>query len=623
MKTWPIEGELRESVVAALQKSPWFKELEKQQLETVVGLAVLLGYGPGETIVRMGEPSNSIFLLIRGEVAIEVGRKEGESIEVGRMRPPFTFGEIGLLLGKRRTATVIATDEVFALNFGAETFQKMFDEVPGFRKSLARGLASRLEDLSEMVLPEHKAADGTPAEDVFSLLPLSFVQRHRVLPVKVDGNVITVGFIEDPTPQALAGVRQQLPGMEINPVRITAQMFNQVLVSHSGMARPSGAGAPPEVEVPTSEVSTDDMPPMLRSLLERVVAEGGSDLHLVAGRKPLWRVDGDIRPIEDAAVLGRTEVLDLIGPVLQERHRREFTDRKDTDLALSLPGVGRFRVNLFWTHRGVSAALRQIPWKILTLEQLGMPPVLKSFCMQPKGLVLVTGPTGSGKSTTLAAMIDYINRFRGVHIVTLEDPVEFVHEDVKCLINQREIGAQVESFARGLRAALREDPDVVLLGEIRDAETAALSLEIANTGHLVFATLHTNSAVSSVERLVDLFPGDQQGQARATLGDVLRGIVAQTLCKGRTGGRLAAVEVLVCGAAASNLIREGKPAQLLNVMQTGGKEGNRLLNDDLARLVRDHKVLYEEALSKAVDKYDLARRLGKVRGHFERTEDEK
>jgi twitching motility protein PilT len=449
------------------------------------------------------------------------------------------------------------------------------------------------------------------------------MQRHRVLPLQVDGNVITVGFIEDPTPQALAGVHQQLPGMEVKPVRITSQLFNQVLGSYAG----AGAAAPAVVgeglEIPTSEVSGENIPPLLRGLLERVVAEGGSDLHLCAGRKPLWRVDGDVFPIEDAAPLGRSEVFDLLGPVLQQRHRDEFAERRDTDFAVAMAGVGRFRVNLYWTHAGVSAAMRQIPWKILTLEQLGMPPVLKTFCMQPKGLVLVTGPTGSGKSTTLAAMVDYINRFRQCHIVTLEDPVEFVHQDAKALVNQREIGSQVESFARGLRAALREDPDVVLLGEIREAETAALALEIANTGHLVFATLHTNSAVSTVERLVDMFPGEQQNQARSTLADVLRGVVAQTLCKGRTGGRVAAVEVLVGGVAATNLIREGKPAQLMNVMQVGAKEGNRLLNDDLARLVRDHKVLYEEALGKAVDKYDLARRLGKVKGVFERTEGDK
>jgi len=621
MKTWAIEGDLHGGVVAALQKSPWFKALDKDQLASVVEVATLLSYPPGERIVTLGEPSDSIFLLMRGEVAVEVGRKGGDdTAEVGRMRPPFTFGEIGLLLGKRRTATVVAVEEVYALKFDAATFQRIFDEVPGFRLSLARGLASRLQDLSEMVLPEHTATDGMPSEELLAMLPPSFMQRHRVLPVEVEGNVITVGFIEDPTPQALAGVHQQLPGMEVKPVRITSQLFNRVLGSYAGAGAAAPAPAGGGLEVPTSEVSGENVSPLLRGLLERVVAEGGSDLHLCAGRKPLWRIDGEIQPIEDAAPLGRSEVLDLLAPVLQQRHRDEFAERRDTDFAVALAGIGRFRVNLYWTHAGVSAAMRQIPWKILTLEQLGMPPVIKSFCMQPKGLVLVTGPTGSGKSTTLAAMIDYINRFRGCHIVTLEDPVEFVHQDAKALVNQREIGSQVESFARGLRAALREDPDVVLLGEIREADTAALALEIANTGHLVFATLHTNSAVSTVERLVDMFQAEQQNQARATLADVLRGVVAQTLCKGRTGGRVAAVEVLVGGVAATNLIREGKPAQLMNVMQTGGKEGNRLLNDDLARLVRDRKVLYDEALSKAVDKYDLARRLGKVRGQFERTE---
>jgi twitching motility protein PilT len=248
----------------------------------------------------------------------------------------------------------------------------------------------------------------------------------------------------------------------------------------------------------------------------------------------------------------------------------------------------------------------------MSLEKLGLPPVLKTFCTQPKGLVLVTGPTGSGKSTTLAAMIDYINRMQRCHIVTIEDPIEFVHEEDQCLINQREIGSHVKSFERGLRAALREDPDVVLLGELREKEAATLALEIANTGHLVFSTVHTNSAISTVERIIDMFPPDAQPQARSSLADNMRGVISQTLCKGRTGGRVAAVEVLVGSVAVANLIREDKPSQLQNIMQVGGKEGNRLLNDDLARLVRDRKVLYEEAQTKTIDRKDLARRLGKL-----------
>jgi twitching motility protein PilT len=244
----------------------------------------------------------------------------------------------------------------------------------------------------------------------------------------------------------------------------------------------------------------------------------------------------------------------------------------------------------------------------LTFEQLDLPPVLRAFCEIPKGLVLVTGPTGSGKSTTLAAMIDHINRTRKQHIITLEDPIEFVHPSRSCLVNQREVGGHTKTFARALKACLREDPDIVLVGEMRDLETIALALETANTGHLVFATLHTNTAITSIDRIIDQFPGDQQAQVRSVLSEVLRGVVSQTLCRKIGGGRVAAFEVLVVNMAVQNLIREHKSVQITSVMQTGRAAGNTLLNDVLAQLVEDKKVDLVEALSKALDKDDLQRR---------------
>jgi twitching motility protein PilT len=258
----------------------------------------------------------------------------------------------------------------------------------------------------------------------------------------------------------------------------------------------------------------------------------------------------------------------------------------------------------------VGSVFRQIPEKILTIEQLGLPAVVQQLCEYPKGLILVTGPTGSGKSTTLAAMIDHINRTRKSHIITLEDPVEFVHQNHMCLINQREIGPHTNSFARALRAALREDPDIVLVGEMRDLETVALALETANTGHLVFATLHTNTAISSVSRIIDLFPAEQQNQVRAVLADTLRGVVAQTLCRKIGGGRIAALEIMVSDISIASLIRDGKTQQILTAMQTGKSRGNKLLNEELTRLVTDKKIEQDEALAKAVDKPDLASRLG-------------
>jgi twitching motility protein PilT len=291
--------------------------------------------------------------------------------------------------------------------------------------------------------------------------------------------------------------------------------------------------------------------------------------------------------------------------------RDEFLTTSDSDFAHEIAGISRFRVNLFRDRGGNGAVLRRIPTAIVALEQLGMPPIVASFCTVPKGLVLVTGPTGSGKSTTLAAMVDKINASRRSHVLTLEDPVEFVHESKSSFVNQREVGSHTTSFSRALRAALREDPDVVLVGEMRDLETVSMALEIANTGHLVLATLHTSTAISTIDRIVSMFPADQQNRVQATLADVLRGVVSQNLLRRKGGGRVAAVEVLVNNHAVANLIREAKTQMLTSAMQTGKTAGNQLLNESLARLVTEGKVEYEEAQSKAVDKTDLARRLNR------------
>ena len=607
MKTWAIEGELQQKVRTALANSIWFRNLEEQQIEQVIGLARLCSYEQGETVVRQGDPSDAFYILLRGDITIEVDHGGGDAVEVGRVRPPFTFGEIGLLLGQPRSASIVAAGEVYVLGFERAVFEQMFHEIPNFRLSVARGLAQRLEQVSEMVIPEHEDAEIAPKADVVAMLPWTFIERHRVLPIEVAGNVLKTGFVDDPTPKVLAAVRQLLPSMELEPVRISRPMFERFLASRSGLEewQEQREGEP-------SAVSSVEPPARLKSLLERMVAEGASDLHLLPSRQPTWRIDGDIQTIEDATPVGENEVYELLRPVMEQRHLDEFEGERDVDLGYTMEGLGRFRINMYRSYRGIGAAFRIIPSQILSIEQLGLPSVVKTLCLQPKGLVVVTGPTGSGKSTSLASMIDFINRTKKVHIVTLEDPIEFVHSDQLSMINQREIGGHAVSFARGLRAALREDPDIVLVGEMRDRETAALALEVANTGHLVFTTLHTNSAVSTVERIVEMFPSEVQAQVRAALADVLRAVVSQTLCKRRGGGRVAALEVLVGSAAVANVIREGKTAQLQNLMQSGGKEGNILLNQYLAHLVKDRKVLRDEALSKAVDKKDLTLRLSKL-----------
>jgi twitching motility protein PilT len=347
----------------------------------------------------------------------------------------------------------------------------------------------------------------------------------------------------------------------------------------------------------------------LDAYLRQMVDAGGSDLHLSAGETPRIRVDGDMRPLEGGRVLSAEETARLLEDVMPEKNREEFKERNDTDFAHTIEGVARFRGNVFSDNKGTGGVFRVIPSKIPSAEDLGLPPSILQLCALPKGLVLVTGPTGSGKSTTLAAMIDHINNTRTDHIITIEDPIEFVHPNKQCLVNQREVGTHTRSFKSALRAALREDPDIVLVGEMRDLETIAIAIETAETGHLVFGTLHTTTAPSTIDRVIDQFPADRQEQIRIMLSESLKGVIAQNLLKKIGGGRVAAMEVLIGIPAIANLIREGKTFQVPSIMQTGKKHGMVLLNDALVDLVRRKVVDPAEALAKAADKAVLAGQL--------------
>jgi twitching motility protein PilT len=339
------------------------------------------------------------------------------------------------------------------------------------------------------------------------------------------------------------------------------------------------------------------------ALFHAMVKAGASDLHLSVGSPPLVRKDGHMMRLDpEAAPLTPQDLVTLLGPIMPEKNRKEFTDRHDTDFAYEIADLARFRSNVFADRQGPGAVFRVIPSKILTAEQLGLSPAILQLCMLNKGLVLVTGPTGSGKSTTLCAMIDHINRHRQDHIITIEDPIEFVHPNQKCLINQREVHTHTDSFKAALRAAMREDPDIVLVGELRDLETVAIAIETAETGHLVFGTLHTTTAASTVDRIVDQFPSDRQEQIRIMLSESLRGVIAQNLCRKIGGGRIAALEVLIATSAVSNLIREGKTFQIPSMMQVGKAVGMVSLNDALMELVTKKLVAPDEAHSKAVDK---------------------
>nr|WP_298250607.1 type IV pilus twitching motility protein PilT [uncultured Halomonas sp.] len=336
----------------------------------------------------------------------------------------------------------------------------------------------------------------------------------------------------------------------------------------------------------------------ITELLTFSAKQNASDLHLSAGLAPMIRVDGDIRRLEMPA-LDDSEVRGLIHAIMADRQRRDYEEYLETDFSFELPGVSRFRVNAFHQARGAGAVFRTIPTEVLTLEDLGLGQAFRRLSMLPRGLVLVTGPTGSGKSTTLAAMIDDINEHRHEHILTIEDPVEFVHGSKRCLVNQREVHRDTHGFAPALRSALREDPDIILVGELRDLETIRLALTAAETGHLVFATLHTTSAAKTIDRIIDVFPGDEKSMVRSMLSESLQAVVSQTLLKRMSGGRVAAHEILVATAAVRNLIREDKVAQIYSAIQTGGGLGMQTLDASLARLVADNVVAHDEAQAKA------------------------
>ena len=344
----------------------------------------------------------------------------------------------------------------------------------------------------------------------------------------------------------------------------------------------------------------------MEGLLRALVSSGSSDLHLRTGEPPVMRLHGEMERTEGAPPIGEAELENLIRSIMSPKALGEFLERNDTDWAYEIDGLARFRCNAGRERLGPFAVFRIIPANILTADQLGLSKEVQNLAYLTKGLVLVTGPTGSGKSTTLAGIIDLVNRTRTDHLITIEDPIEFVHKSRKCIVTQREVGVHTMGFKNALRAALREDPDVVLVGEMRDLETVAIAIETAETGHLVFGTLHTTTAPSTIDRIIDQFSADRQGQIRVMLSESLKGVVSQTLCKKIGGGRVAAREVLLTNSAVSNLIREGKVFQIPSIMQTNRKSGMVTMNDCLIDLVDQKLVEPKEAYMKSVDKAGFA-----------------
>jgi twitching motility protein PilT len=405
--------------------------------------------------------------------------------------------------------------------------------------------------------------------------------------------------------------KQWLVQQEEDPSTIRVRVRQWVVRASTGEPAPDGGQLRRRTgDAPFGPFATNaEAQTALDKLLRIQVSRGAADLHLRVGEPPIFRLGGDLLRLEGESALDQGQVDAMLRSVMSEKSRAEFDARWDTDFAYEIAGLSRFRVNVLRDRKGTAAVLRTIATGTVTVEEMGISPEVQALCDLSKGLVLVTGPTGSGKSTTLCAMVDLMNRTRADHIITIEDPIEFVHQSKKCLITQRQVGVHTESFKSALRAALREDPDIVLVGELRDLETIAIALETAETGHLVFGTLHTSTAASTINRIVDQYPADRQEQIRIMLAESLKGVISQTLCKKIGGGRIAAREILLVNKAVSSLIRENKTVQINNVIQTQRKLGMETLNDALVSLVKSKSIEPEEAYLKAVERKDMLARL--------------
>jgi len=430
-----------------------------------------------------------------------------------------------------------------------------------------------------------------------------------------------------PIPELSVGTPHLAPPPPVGQNPIAAPAPSQVSAAadaqpapHTVTDAPPPVGAVTTVAPPPLAVGTvlPGIHPALLEALDDVIARGGSDLHIAGDSLPMVRLDGALRPVTNATVWSKSEVTTILQSVLSERRRESFGQEWELDFAISPRGAERFRVNYFKERDAMAGAFRLIPTEIKSLKQLGVPGVVSKFATLPRGLVLITGPTGSGKSTTLAALIDLVNKTRSDHIVTIEDPIEFVHRNQRALVNQREVGSDTHSFADALKRVLRQDPDVILIGELRDLETVSTALTAAETGHLVFATLHTQSAAQTVDRIIDVFPPHQQSQIRSQLALTLQGVVCQTLLPRASGhGRIIATEIMMATGAIANLIREGKTYQIASALQAGRDAGMHTMDQHLADLVNSHMVTHEAAQAKMQDPENfnrLVHRTGEAAG---------
>src|SRR5664280_1645284 len=484
-----------------------------------------------------------------------------------------------------------------------------------------------LAHLSQLPAIDLQAVHPTP--DAQAAMPASVATEFGAVALQFEGNVLAVAFAEPPTPGDVDALAARL-GFRINPVLADPVLIAQVLQSTKPPPPPGPGSDSPLVDSQVDEERPSTEPNLeqilqqgiaavaadstmalhIDDLLRYAVAVGASDLHLTANMPGSIRLHGAIRPIEGSPVLSNEEIRDMVFGILPASQRERFEEELELDTSHTIAGVGRFRVNVSMQRGTVAAALRPIPHEMPDFDSLGIPDAVKAFTDLRRGLVLVTGPTGSGKSTTLASLIDIINRTKPLHIVTVEDPIEFLHDHKRSIITQREVGEDTKSFSEALRRVLRQDPDVILVGELRDLETISMALTAAETGHLVFATLHTQDAPQTIDRVIDVFPTTQQEQIRVMLASTLEGVVTQQLVVNSEGtGRTPCAEVLVCTSAIRNLIRQSKTHQIYSVMQVGASFGMQTMDQGLAKLVKDGLISESIAYDRSSNEEDLRNHL--------------
>ena len=630
MKQRTLVGEMHVWVQKALLKTRFFDDLDEEKIDAVISLAELWEFGPGEQVANQGEAADRFDIMLNGEVSLLIAR-DGipDVVEIGRITPFDTIGSEEMLTGQNRVASVRATSErTLLLRFDKDGFEKLMTMILGFTKEVARGLAGRLTELgSRMPLPYASMEDiGSVEPRVIQLFPVTFIQRHRVVPLHFENSALTLGFVQDPTPQVVSIIRQQLPDLDLRIVRISSDTLDLVLRTHGLVMNPPpmytntyqavseametvGSGLHPLPTPASGAHPVVGAEQQLESLLRLMGDEGASDLHLSAMQKPRWRIDGELFELSDYTELGPNDIFDVLGNIMPEETKEEYESSHSVDFAYAVEGLARYRVSLFRDEHGHNAIFRQVPFAVPTLDKLGAPDGMQKILEYRRGLVLVTGPNRSGKSTTLAALTDHLNTNRRGHIITIEDPIEYMHRSKGCLVNQREVGIHAPTFESAMRSAMRQDPDIIVVGELRDVTMMRLALEAASAGHLVLGTLHTTSAVATIDRVIELFPPDEHPLIRGMIAENLVAVASQVLVRKIGGGRAAAFELLLLNPAIGNLIRQNKTHQIANTMATGKSRGQVLLNDELQRLVADGAVSADDAVSMAIDKDDLNARL--------------